>query len=720
MTDNVERKSNLKISIKLPLAIIVAAAISAMGVGYVGYQAIQTSVESDIDHRVDLILTNKQQRLGEYLSQIENDLHQKANNQEITSAIVEFSSAWKELGTEAEAKLQTAYISNNPNKIDEKEKLDFASEKNNYNIAHKKHHPKLRKFVYKRGYKDVFLFNLEGDLVYSVFKKLDYATNLITGKYTTTGLAFVYKKALTLNITEQAFDDYKAYSPNNGAPASFIAEPVFNADKKRIGVIAFQMPIDNINNIMKANGKLGLSGETFLVGSKNHLLRSNSEINEDFKILQAKVNAPIFAKSTTDAVHTSHDQIYHGHHSIMSVLDLDFKNVTWTLVAVENVEEVYAPLVSARNYMLIDVLVILSILTILATLLSRSITKPISILTDVMSAIADNKLDTHVEGGRRSDEIGDMARAVLVFKQNALANIELEKQQIIDKENITKQADIEKHKFADSFQKEVMGFIDNVSTSCSNMNSNADDLIEESVKSTEQSITARTAADRASMNVQTVAAASEELHSSITEISRQVHRSRDIVEEAMQGAETTTEKVKDLSKAAVDIGDVIALIQSIAEQTNLLALNATIEAARAGDAGKGFAVVASEVKTLASQTAKATEEISSHIGLIQESTKETTNSIELITKTMNMVNEITTVIASAIEEQGSATSLISQNIQEASREASLVSENMETVAKRAEQTNKSANHMSESTQVMSVQTKELQNKVEDFITRIVA
>ncbi|MGL1921158.1 MAG: methyl-accepting chemotaxis protein [Hyphomicrobiales bacterium] len=706
-----------KIAFKLPAAIIIASTVAAISAGYFGYTEIDTNLSKTTNDRIRIILNNQKTRLANYLGEIENDLHEKAINVETIQAVNQFNAAWAKLGSAPEAKLQKAYITDNANKLGEKEKLDFAPADNTYNIAHKKFHPRMRDFLYTRGYYDIFLFNLEGDLIYTVFKELDYATNLKTGKYNNTGLGTVFQKALKLNVGERIFDDFKPYSPSHGAPASFIAEPIFDLAGKRIGVIAFQMPIDNMNNIMKSKGQLGATGETFIIGSDG-LMRSDSERNEDFKILATKIEAPLLAEATIDTVVIRENQNYHNQNSIMAVSNLSFHNSIWTLVAVQDMDEIFAPLYKTRNFMLLAVFIVLSIIGFVGFLVSRSITKPVSNLTNVMTLIAGGKLETEIKGAVRSDEIGDMAKAVLVFKDNALDNIKLEKQQVIERKNMQENAKAGQQSFANSFKQNIVGLIENVSESCGNMNLNSKELISESEQSIEQSKNAKTASERASMNVQNVAAAAEELSSSIEEIGRQVNQSRGIVSEAMTGAAATNNKVTELSTAAKGIGEVINLIQSIAEQTNLLALNATIEAARAGDAGKGFAVVATEVKALANQTAKATDDISAHILSIQESTEHTVSSIAEITDTMTQVNEITAVIAAAVEEQGSATILISENIQEASAETTLVSNNMVVVTDRADKANQSANEMNNATEIMNLQTQQLQTQVDDFINEI--
>lgn len=707
-----------KITFKLPAAIIAAATITALSAGFLGYQEINSNITSAVDNRVEIVLSNQKTTLSAYLGEIENDLHQKAINTEVQQALVEFDSAWADLKNNQTQKLQQSYITNNSHKLGEKEKLDFATGDTAYNDAHKKYHPRMRDFLYARGYYDIFLFNLDGDLIYTVFKELDYATNLANGKYKDTGLGTVFQAALKLQAGQQVFDDFKPYSPSHGAAASFIAEPVFSLTGERLGVIAYQMPIANINNIMKSNGQLGHTGETFIIG-QDGLMRSDSELNEDFKILETKIEAPILAESSGTMVHTSHDEIYHGSHSIMSVIDLEFHGTTWTLVAVESLDEVFAPLASARNYMILVVLAILALVGFAATFLSRSITNPITRLTSAMTLLSAGQLKTEIEDTDRKDEIGDMANAVLVFKDNALVAKKLE----ADKNEANK-GEAERQTYIatliEKFHNSVTDGLKNVSKNSSDMKTTATTLSAISNATAKQAESASGASEEASTNVGTVAVAAEELSSSISEITRQVEQTNVIVKKASDMTETTNEKVVSLAEKSHAIGDVVNLIKDIAEQTNLLALNATIEAARAGDAGKGFAVVASEVKSLASQTAKATEQISEQISEIQSSTQQAVEGIQGITTIMSDVNEYTNAISASVVEQNSATIEISENIAQASAGTQEMTVNVSNISNSVSQTNNSVTEVSTASLQMDEQIELLDGSINEFLAKVAA
>lgn len=271
---------------------------------------------------------------------------------------------------------------------------------------------------------------------------------------------------------------------------------------------------------------------------------------------------------------------------------------------------------------------------------------------------------------------------------------------------------------ADRFEADVMDMVDIVASSATELQATSQSMAVTAEQVGAQSNAASEASSMASSNVQTVASASEELSSSIQEISRLVGEAITVADAAMKEGESTQETVGQLSEASTKIGDVVKLISDIAGQTNLLALNATIEAARAGEAGKGFAVVASEVKSLATQTAKATEEISAQITEMQTWTQGTVMAIETITKTISKINEISTAISAAVEEQGAATSEISRSASEAAQGTDTVSSNISSVNQAASEAGKSANEVLEAASGLSQQSEKLKDSVSSFLIEI--
>jgi methyl-accepting chemotaxis protein len=352
-----------------------------------------------------------------------------------------------------------------------------------------------------------------------------------------------------------------------------------------------------------------------------------------------------------------------------------------------------------------------------ALLIGRGIARPVVAMTGAMTVLAGGDKSLAIPGLSRSDELGDMARAVEVFKQNAIAAKAAAGEQ--DAERIAKErraanlATVVK-----GFETQVTEMVDQLTTASVTLETTAQTMSSTAMQTTSQASTVAAAAEEASAGVQTVAAASEELAVSIQEISRQVAQSAHMTGRAVADAKRTGTIVHALSEGARKIGDVVGLITNIASQTNLLALNATIEAARAGDAGKGFAVVASEVKELANQTAKATGEISAQISQIQAATREAVEVIQGIATTIEELSGVVTSIASAVEQQGSATAEIASNVSQTAISTQEVTANISGVSAAASSTGEAAGQVLEAAAGLSRQADRIRHDVNTFVADV--
>ncbi|MGB0759983.1 MAG: methyl-accepting chemotaxis protein [Rubripirellula sp.] len=557
--------------------------------------------------------------------------------------------------------LQYEYIQKNPNALGSKELLDDAGDGSSYSRSHSLYHPIIRNYLQKFGYYDIFLVDLDsGDIVYSVFKEVDYATSLKDGPYAATNLGRAFSEAAKSNWKDSvSFVDYEAYPPSYEAPASFIASPIFEGDEK-VGVAIFQMPIGRINDILSERTGLGDSGETYAVGA-DHLFRNESRFLEQLNVDSTIINPAV--RVNTEAVISALDRNesgcaiikdYRGHEVLSSwqplTVDIDAEGNEdgrhWALMSEIEMAEVRRPVVQIAMYST-AICVITAILVLWVSYrFSKQFTAEATRQDALVHGIADNT--TSLAGA--SEELTSVSQQ---------------------------------------------------------MSSNAE-------QTTAQANVVSSAAEQVSQNAQTVSSGVENITASIREISESANEAARVASESVRVASAANDRITKLGQSSSEIGEVIKVITSIAEQTNMLALNATIEAARAGEAGKGFAVVANEVKELAHETGRATEDIRQKIDAIQDDTGEAVEAIGKIGTIINKISDFQNTIASAVEQQTSTTCEISRNVSEAAIGSAEIAQNITQVVSAAESTAEGAGNMQMSALELARMAADLRSLVEQY------
>ena len=399
----------------------------------------------------------------------------------------------------------------------------------------------------------------------------------------------------------------------------------------------------------------------------------------------------------------------------------DFEKISQAIQGIVTIKS--AELNSAMNLTMTATILgtLLIVITVMATLyfMVNTVSNPLKKLVEITNSLIERVWSVEILGTHRKDEVGQLAQALETFRENGIQNDKLvEQQKQEDEVRLSRAKNIER--LVEQFRQdsdEVTQALENTTLEMRSTSDNMSAIAQDTSKLSSQ---VSETAQNAGLNVENVAAASEELTVSITEISKQLNKTNQMANEAKSITENTVEKMKVLEESANEIGNVIALITDIAEQTNLLALNATIESARAGEAGKGFAVVANEVKTLASQTATATEQVKGQIDKIQSDTKEAVEFIQKISKSIENLNEGITTIASAMEEQTAATQDISKNVTEASNGTTNVVQNIEQVSNATKKTQESSDSVNKVAEEISERSNKLKDSINVFIEDIKA
>ncbi len=407
----------MRISTSYPLFIVSLALLAALVTGVVAYRGSVEELRRAADDKLVSLREARVAALDAYLDSIRQDLRVVATSVVVRDALPAFVEAWEALGPDPTALLQRLYIDENPHPTGQKERLDDPGDGSRYSAAHRRFHLRLRNFLRERGYYDIFLFSPAGDLVYTVFKERDYATNLDDGPWRDTGLGRAFRAARDAARPEfQAFVEFAPYEPSHGAPASFIATAAFDRSGRMIGVLAFQMPIGRINEIMQVSAGMGESGETYIVGP-DLLMRSDSRFSEESTILRTRVDTDTVHRALAGETGVAPTPDYRGIPVLSAYGPLEFLGTTWAIMAEVDEAEVLAGVRDMRRYMLFTGAAIALLVTAAGVFLSLRLSRPITAMTRVMDQLAEGDVEIEIPSQGRRDEIGEMAAAVRVFEE---------------------------------------------------------------------------------------------------------------------------------------------------------------------------------------------------------------------------------------------------------------------------------------------------------------
>ncbi|MDA4844266.1 methyl-accepting chemotaxis protein [Hoeflea poritis] len=652
---------------------LFAVAATSMGGLYVAAQANISEVED----KLTALAIGKKNELFQYFSSINKDIEFVSENRTTIEALELIAFEYSLYEGKAQDTLQQRYITDNPNP-DELHLLTNP-DIDVYDNVHAHYHDYFSRFVVDYGYSDILLVEPGGEVVYSVSKQPDFATNLVNGDWKSSGLAEGFSAAMKLPKGENAaFVDMKRYGPAGGAPAAFVARPVFKKDKP-IGAVVLSVPSLKIAQILSGREGLGKTGETILLNRDGYML-FDSAYTEGDDTLTHQVTSPLLAEALADGTATGAFDGFRDGSVRAAIVPFDLGGQHWFVVAQIDDSEAFAGLSRMRQVMLLLAAMVSILCLIIAIRFSKTISGPINELVEKMRTLADG--DTHVElDDKRPDEIGAMARSVATFRDAAIEKHRLEEeaessrlmsdQERADREAAKRKDEVETREavgaLAEGLERMANGnvsetidtpFKEDLESLRQNYNNTAARLRAtfSSVRDTTASLRGNAeevhvAADNLARRTEQQAASLEQTSAALEQITVTVNTASERAEEASRMVAGTKESAEQsgevvasamsamerIETASQEISNIINVIDEIAFQTNLLALNAGVEAARAGEAGKGFAVVAQEVRELAQRSATAAKDIKA---LITKSGEEVKSGVELVNAAASSLSRI--------------------------------------------------------------------------------
>ncbi len=502
------------IKFKIPLFTVGLLFLLNVAIVAIAAYQMQDALHEEAKNKLNLSRVAKAIEVRDFFSAIDENLLLTASNPNTVGALTDLKDAWLDIEANHTEVLQQSYIDNNPNPDGEKQKMNAAEDDSYYSSVHAVFHPWFRSLQETRGLYDVFLFDLDGNLIYSVFKERDFATNFVTGQWKDSGLGNTYRAAAAARNSESAFfDDFAPYGPSAGAPASFIARAVYDADNEKIGVLAYQMPIGSLNNTMLERTGLGDTGENYLVGP-DKIMRTDSRFSSNTSILTTKINTVAADRAVKGQTSVDTIENYLGTEVLSSYQPIDFRGVRWGLITEISEDEIYAPIKSQIWTLMWSSLAVISLLGGIGYIIGGRLVAPIARISEVAGALANGKLDTEIPFDDKKDEVGKLATAITKFRNSVIETARLreaaevserqrleaeetskeearkkqaeqEKQQLESDQQAMEVQKLQRRQMADQFEAQVATIVEDVMSKAELLKQSAN-MVDQSARDTAQ------------------------------------------------------------------------------------------------------------------------------------------------------------------------------------------------------------------------------------------
>lgn len=643
--------SSIPLSRKLPVIIAGIGLAASVVVSVLSFFEFRDTMLTSAKTNFEVLADERGLAIENWFQEVERNLRSYARTPNVVDALQALSSSFGMMDNTGD--LQTAYIANNPNPVGQKALLDRASELIPYNFHHGVLHPFFRNVVSSMDYTDVYLLNMDGDVIYSFAKNNDFATSVVAGPYSDSGLSQVFRAARDGDPEQVHFSDYGAYQPAGGTVVGFVAIPVQNSDGATIGVYAAQKSTSGLNAIVNRDVGLGTSGQIYVIGPDSKT-RSASRFAGGFGLLHdARGLEHSRPGAASERVVFSGVTGIDGRPVIAKVIGIDVLGTPWRIVGELDLAEVMIPVVDARNKKTLLALAVMAAAGALGYLMARSVLGPLERLRDGLGRVARREYDVAVADTGRGDELGELAKALVDFRDKLQAS------DAADQERKAVQA--EQARVVQELSKAMVALADGDLTAVihmpfdesyeqlrldynrtvANLSTTVGSVVTSAVGIRERALEMNSASDDLSRRTENQAATLEQTAAALDELTASVRSAADgarevesIVGNAQDDAIASEPVVQKavaamtaIEKSSDEISQIVGVIDDIAFQTNLLALNVGVEAARAGDAGRGFAVVASEVRALAQRSSEAAKQIKT---LIAGSSDQVANGVSLV------------------------------------------------------------------------------------------